>query len=167
MATVLHPGHPVHTSGELPAVGARAPDFRLVDPELRDVTLATYRGQKKILNIVPSLDTSVCLLSARKFNERAGSVANAVVLVVSADLPFAMKRVCSVEGLDRVVALSMMRGRGFAKDYGVLLVDGPIEGISARAVVVLDERDTVLHAQLVASIGDEPDYEAALAAVAR
>ena len=148
-------------SGELPRVGARAPDFRLVGVDLADVTLASFRGKRKILNIVPSLDTSVCATSARTFNARAGSLPGAVVLVISADLPFAMKRFCAVEGLQNVVPLSMMRGRGFAKDYGVLIMDGPMEGITARAVVVLDADDVVAHAELVPDIGREPDYEAA------
>ena len=164
MSTVTLKGKPVHTTGDLPKVGDKAPNFRLVNADLQDVTLETYAGKTKILNIVPSLDTSTCATSARKFNERAGEVPNAVVLVVSADLPFAMKRFCSTEGLTHVVPLSMMRGRNFAKEYGTLITDGPLEGISARAVVVLDAHDKVVHAQLVGEIADEPDYAAALAA---
>lgn len=164
MATVTLKGKPVQTSGDLPKVGDKAPNFRLVGADLQDVTLATYAGKKKILNIVPSLDTATCATSTRKFNERAGEVENAVVLVVSADLPFAMKRFCTTEGLANVVPLSMMRGRNFAKEYGTLITDGPLEGISARAVVVLDAHDKVVHAQLVREIADEPDYAAALAA---
>ena len=164
MATVTLKGNPVHTSGDLPKVGDKAPNFRLVNADLKDVTLDTYAGKTKILNIVPSLDTATCATSTRKFNERAGEVPNAVVLVVSADLPFAMKRFCSTEGLANVVPLSMMRGRNFAKEYGTLITDGPLEGISARAVVVLDAHDKVVHAQLVSEIADEPDYAKALAA---
>ena len=166
MATVTLKGNPIHTIGELPAVGARAPDFKLVDGDLKDVSLESFRGKKKILNIVPSLDTSVCATSTRKFNEKAGSLANTVVLVVSSDLPFAAKRFCTTEGLKNVVPLSLMRSRDFAKAYGVLLTDGPLAGITARAVVVLDEKDEVVYRQLVPEIGQEPDYDAALKALA-
>lgn len=165
MADITLGGKPFHTSGDLPAIGSAAPDFRLVDADLKDATLKTYAGKTKILNIVPSLDTRVCATSTRKFNEKAAAIPNVVVLVVSADLPFAMKRVCAAEGLHNVVPLSMMRGRGFAKDYGALITDGPFEGISARAVVVVDARDKVVHTQLVREIGDEPDYDAALEVV--
>jgi len=167
MAQVTLKGSPIHTNGELPAVGARAPDFKLVTGELKDVSLADWRGKKKILNIVPSLDTNVCATSTRKFNEKAGSLPDTVVLVVSADLPFAMKRFCTTEGLKNVVPLSLMRTKAFAKDYGVLLQDGPLEGITARAVVVVDGDDKVVYRQLVPEIGQEPDYEAALAAARR
>ena len=164
MATVTLKGNPIHTSGELPAKGSRAPDFRLVGADLKDVTLESYRGKRKVLNIVPSLDTAVCATSTRKFNERASALPNAVVLVVSADLPFASKRFCTTEGLANVVTLSMMRSKDFGREYGVLLEDGPLAGLTARAVVVLDEQDRVLHAQLVPEIAEEPDYDAALAA---
>jgi thiol peroxidase len=165
MARVTLKGNPFETSGDLPATGTQAPDFRLVGADLQDASLATFQGKKKILNIVPSLDTDVCATSTRKFNERAGGLDNTVVLVVSADLPFAMKRFCATEGLEEVVPLSLMRSRKFAKDYGVLLTNGPLEGITARAIVVLDETDRVVHSQLVGEIGQEPDYEAALGAV--
>ena len=166
MAQVTLKGNPIHTNGDLPAVGARAPDFRLTGGDLKDVTLADYRGKKKVLNIVPSLDTSVCATSTRKFNERAGKLADTVVLVVSADLPFASKRFCTTEGLQNVVPLSLMRDKNFATDYGILIQDGPLQGICARAVVVLDENDKVIHRELVPEIGQEPNYEAALKAVA-
>ena len=165
MADITLKGTPIHTSGELPSVGAQAPNFRLVTADLEDVTLDTYRGKTKVLNIVPSLDTAVCATSARKFNEKAAAIPHAVVLVVSADLPFAMKRFCTTEGLHNVVPLSMMRGRNFAKEYGTLITDGPLEGISARAVVVIDAKDRVVYTQLVTEIGEEPDYGAALAAI--
>jgi thiol peroxidase len=167
MAQITLKGNPIHTAGDLPRPGTQAPDFRLVDADLNDVSLSTYAGRRKVLNIVPSLDTGVCATSARKFNEKAAGKPGAVVLLISADLPFAQKRFCSAEGLERVVPLSMMRGRAFAKNYGTLIVDGPLEGISARAVVVLDEADRVLHAQLVPEIAQEPDYDAALAALER
>jgi thioredoxin-dependent peroxiredoxin len=165
MAQVTLRGTPIHTSGELPAVGARAPDFKLVNGDLKDVSLADYQGKKKILNIVPSLDTPTCATSTRKFNKEAGSLPGTVVLVVSADLPFASKRFCTTEGLQNVVPLSLIRGKHFAKDYGVLLQDGPLAGLTARAVVVLDENDKVVYRQLVPEIGQEPDYDAALEAV--
>ncbi len=164
MAQVTLKGTPIHTNGDLPAVGAKAPDFKLTDGDLKDVSLADFKGKKKILNIVPSLDTPTCATSTRKFNESAGKLPNTVVLVVSADLPFAAKRFCTTEGLQDVVPLSLMRDRSFAKDYGVLLQDGPLAGIAARAVVVLDESDKVVYRQLVPEIGQEPDYERALAA---
>jgi thiol peroxidase len=164
MAQVTFKGNPIHTNGDLPAVGAKAPEFKLTASDLKDVTLADYRGKRKILNIVPSLDTSVCATSTRKFNESASKVPNTVVLVVSADLPFASKRFCTTEGLQNVAPLSLMRDKNFAKDYGVLIQDGPLAGICARAVVVLDENDKVVYRQLVPEIGQEPDYEKALAA---
>ena len=164
MAQVTFKGNPIHTSGELPAVGAKAPDFKLTGGDLKDVSLADFKGKRKILNIVPSLDTAVCATSTRKFNEKAGQLANSVVLVVSADLPFAAKRFCTTEGLANVVPLSMMRSKDFAKAYGVLIEDGPLAGLSARAVVVLDADDKVVYRQLVPEIGQEPDYEPALKA---
>jgi thiol peroxidase len=167
MANVTLKGSPIHTSGELPAKGARAPGFQLVAGDLKDVSLESFGGKRKVLNIVPSLDTAVCATSTRKFNERASALANTVVLVISADLPFAQKRFCTTEGLANVVPLSMMRSKDFARDYGVLLVDGPLAGLCARAVVVLDEQDRVVHAQLVPEIAQEPDYEAALQATRR
>ena len=165
MATVTLHGNACNTNGELPAVGSAAPDFHLVDGKLGDVHLVDYKGKKKILNIVPSLDTGTCATSAKTFNARAADLKNAVVLVVSADLPFAQGRFCEAEGLQNVIPLSLMRTRGFAKDYGVLLTDGPLAGITARAVVVIDENDKVVYTQLVKEIADEPDYDAALAAL--
>ena len=165
MANITLGGNPIHTSGTLPAVGSKAPDFKLTAGDLKDLSLADFKGKKKVLNIVPSLDTPVCATSTRKFNADAGKLANVSVLVVSADLPFASKRFCTTEGLQNVVPLSLMRTKAFAKDYGVLLQDGPLEGITARAVVVLDENDKVVHRQLVPEIAQEPDYDAALKAV--
>ena len=164
MAQVTLKGNPIHTNGELPAVGAKAPALKLTGVDLNDVSLADYQGKRKILNIVPSLDTEVCATSTRKFNETAGKLPNTVVLVISADLPFAAKRFCTTEGLQNVVPLSLMRDKAFAKDYGVLLTDGPLAGLCARAVVVLDEEDKVVYRQLVPEIGQEPDYDKALAA---
>ncbi len=164
MATVTLKGNPIHTNGELPQKGSQAPAFTLTGVDLKDVGLAEYKGKKKILNIVPSLDTPTCATSTRKFNESGGKLPNTVVLVISADLPFAMKRFCTTEGLQNVVSLSMIRGKGFAKDYGVLITDGPLAGLSARACLVLDENDKIVHAELVPEIGQEPNYDAALAA---
>jgi thiol peroxidase len=162
MAQVTLKGNPIHTNGELPAIGAKAPEFKLTGGDLKDVSLADYRGKRKILNVVPSLDTAVCATSTRKFNEAAGKLPNTVVLVISADLPFAAKRFCTTEGLQNVVTLSLMRDKAFAKDYGVLLQDGPLAGLCARAVLVVDENEQVVHRQLVPEIGQEPDYDAAL-----
>jgi thiol peroxidase len=164
MAQVTLGGNPIHTNGDLPAVGAKAPDFKLTSGELKDLTLADFKGKRKILNIVPSLDTPVCATSTRKFNESAGKLPNTVVLVVSADLPFASGRFCTTEGLKNVTTLSLMRDKNFAKDYGVLIQDGPLAGVCARAVVVLDENDKVVYKQLVPEIKQEPDYDKALAA---
>lgn len=165
MATITLKGNEIHTNGELPAIGSQAADFKLVDAELGDRSLADYAGQKKLLNIVPSLDTPVCATSTRKFNEAAAAQDNVVMLVIAADLPFAMGRFCSTEGIDKVVPLSMMRSRNFAKDYGVLIEDGPLAGITARAIVILDESDKVVYTELVPEIGQEPDYDKALAAL--
>lgn len=163
MASITLKGSPCNTVGDLPSVGAAAPDFRLTGKDLNDVTLSSYVGKRKVLNIVPSLDTPVCQTSTKVFNDKAASLDNTVVLVVSADLPFAMGRFCEAESIQNVVPVSMMRGRDFAKSYGVLIVDGPLEGITARAVVVIDESDKVTYTQLVSEIADEPDYDAALA----
>ena len=165
MANITHRGNPIHTSGDLPPVGAKAPDFKLTTAELKDVSLADYKGKKKVLNIVPSLDTPTCATSTRKFNESAGKKPDTVVLVISADLPFAMKRFCTTEGLQNVVPLSLMRDKKFATDYGVLIQDGVLAGITARAVVVLDQNDKVVYKQFVPEIGQEPDYDPALKAL--
>jgi thiol peroxidase len=165
MAQVTLKGNPVSTSGNLPAVGSKAPDFKLVGEDLKDVSLGSFKGKKKILNIVPSLDTSVCATSARKFNERAKEIPNCVVIIVSADLPFASERFRSNEGLTEIVTLSMMRSRAFARDYGLLITSGPLAGICARAVVVLDENDLVVYTELVSEIAREPNYDLVLAAV--
>jgi len=165
MATTALQGNPVSLSGDLPAVGSQAPDFHLVAKDLGDKTLADFAGKKKLLNIVPSLDTGVCAASTKKFNEAMAGKTDAVALVISADLPFAMGRFCEAEGITNVVSLSMMRSRNFATDYGVLIADGPLAGITARAVVVLDAGNKVVYTQLVPEITQEPDYDAALAAL--
>ncbi len=164
MATITFQGKPIHTSGDLPEVGAKAPDFKLVSNRLKDETLANYAGKKKVLNIVPSLDTPTCQASTRKFNEKASSLENTVVLVVSADLPFAQGRFCESEGLKDVIPLSTFRS-SFAQDYGVELTDSILAGLTARAVVVINEDDNVIYTELVSEIADEPNYEEALEAV--
>ena len=158
-------GNPIKIEGAFPKVGQKAPTFSLVNRDLQDVTLANYAGKKKVLNIVPSLDTPVCAISTRKFNQQASNMDNTVVLIIAADLPFAMSRFTDAEGLDKVITLSTMRGANFMKDYGVLIADSPFGGITARAVIVLDESDTIIHAELVPEIADEPNYDAAMAAL--
>lgn len=165
MSQVTFQGKPVKVDGTFPAVGSTAPDFSLVDKDLADSTLADYAGKRKILNIFPSVDTGVCAASVRRFNELAGNMSDTVVLCISADLPFAQARFCGAEGLSNVTMLSLMRGRAFLKDYGVALADGPLAGLAARAVVVLDADNKVLYTERVAEIGNEPDYEAALKAL--
>ncbi|MBV8656932.1 MAG: thiol peroxidase [Burkholderiales bacterium] len=163
MSTVTLRGNPIPVNGTFPAVGSTAPAFSLVGADLADVTLDTYAGKRKVLNIFPSIDTPTCAMSTRKFNAEADKVTNTVVLCISADLPFAQKRFCGAEGLSNVITLSTMRGREFIHNYGVDLAGGPLAGVTARAVVVLDEHNKVLHAELVKEIADEPNYEAALA----
>jgi thiol peroxidase len=164
VATVTFKGEPINVGGTFPRVGDSARSFMLVDKDLNDVSLSQFAGRRKILNIVPSLDTPVCAESTRKFNELASLIPNTVVLVISADLPFAQSRFCAVENLQNVFTLSTMRGRDFHKEYGVMITDYPLAGLTARAVIVLDENDKVLHAELVQEIGKEPDYDAALTA---
>lgn len=163
MPQVTRRGSPVQINGELPSVGSKAPAFKLVAGDLSDATLETFAGKRKVLNIFPSVDTPTCATSIRKFNAQANELNNAVVLCISADLPFAQARFCGAEGLENVKNLSTMRGAQFMQDYGVAIADGPMVGLTTRAVVVLDENDTVLHSELVPEIGQEPDYDAALA----
>ena len=165
MAQIKHRGNPINTNGELPAVGSQAPDFKLVDANLKEVTLGSYKGKKKLLNIVPSLDTPTCALSTKKFNDFAKANGNIAALTISADLPFAQKRFCGAENIEAVKTLSMMRSRNFAKDYGVLIQNGLLAGITARAVVVIDESDKVAYTELVPEIAQEPNYDAAIAAL--
>jgi thiol peroxidase len=166
MARVTFKGNPINTSGALPGVGSRAPDFTLVAADLSEKTLADYAGKKKVLTINPSYDTGVCQATARKFNESLSARADVVLLAISRDLPFAQKRFCEAEGLKNVVSLSSFRS-SFGKDYGLDLVDGPLKGLTARAVLVLDEKNDVLVSQLVPEIVNEPDYAAVSAALGR
>jgi thiol peroxidase len=162
MTTITFQGKPINTCGELPVVGSAAPAFTLTSRELADVTLTTYAGKRKVLNIVPSLDTPTCAASTRKFNQKASHLDNTVVLAVSADLPFAQSRFCESEGLKDVIPLSTFRSN-FGKDYGVNIVDTILAGLTARAIVIIDENDKVIYTQLVGEIANEPDYESALA----
>lgn len=164
--TVTLGGNPLQVDGNFPQKGQTAPDFSLVGKNLADETLASFAGKRKILNIFPSIDTPTCATSVRKFNQTANDLDNTVVLCISADLPFAQARFCGAENLANVVTLSTMRGADFLKNYGVALSSGPLSGVAARAVVVLDESNKVLHSELVGEIKDEPDYGAALKALA-
>ena len=165
MANVTLGGNPIEVGGALPSVGAKAPAFTLVGKDLKDVSLADFAGKRKVLNIVPSLDTPVCATSTRKFNEAAAKLDNTVVLSISADLPFAAGRFCTTEGIANVKPLSTFRDKGFKQAYGVDITSGPLAGVTARAVVVLDADDTVMYSQLVPEIKDEPNYDAALSAL--
>ncbi|HTN33836.1 MAG TPA: thiol peroxidase [Marinobacter sp.] len=162
MTTVTLGGNPVEVSGNFPKAGDTAKPFTLTNSSLEDITQDNWAGKRKILNIIPSIDTGVCAASTRKFNEKAAGLDNTVVLVISGDLPFAAARFCGAEGLDKVVTLSSFRNYSFQEDYGVAMQDGPLAGLCARAVVVLDENNRVLHSQLVDEIKNEPDYDAAL-----
>ena len=165
MAKVTLGGNPVTVNGNLPKKGDNAPDFTLTGKDLKDVGLKDFAGRRKVLNIVPSLDTPVCANSTKVFNQKVAALPDTVLLVISADLPFAAGRFCGAEGLNDVVTLSTVRGRDFASRYGVEVADGPLKGLNARAVVVLDAQNKVLHSQLVPEIKNEPDYDAALAAL--
>jgi thioredoxin-dependent peroxiredoxin len=165
MSQVTLGGNPIDVNGTFPSVGQQASDFTLVGTDLGDLKLDSFAGKRKVLNIVPSLDTPTCATSTRKFNESAGKLDNTVVVVVSGDLPFAMKRFCSTEGIENVVSASAFRGHEFAQAYGVDITSGPLRGLTARAVVVLDENNKVVHSELVPEIKQEPNYDAALAAL--
>ena len=162
MADTAFSGNPAHTVGDLPAVGSKAPNFTTVDADLKDVNGDALSGQRVVLNIFPSVDTGVCAASEREFNKRATGLDNTVVVSVSKDLPFALGRFCAAEGIENVKATSAFRS-SFGEDFGVTLLDSPLAGVLARAVVVLDTDGTVLHTQLVDEITTEPDYDAALA----
>lgn len=165
MATVSLFGNPIDVAGTLPAIGSHAPAFTLTANDLSEVTLAAFAGKKKVLSLFPSLDTPTCATSVREFNSKAASVANTVVLCISADLPFAQKRFCGAEGIKNVQTLSAFRHPEFLEQWGVRIAAGPMAGLSARAVIVLDENDIVKYTQLVAEISHEPDYASALAAL--
>ncbi|SCX84704.1 thiol peroxidase [Flavobacterium caeni] len=165
MATITLGGNPTQTSGQLPAVGSKAPEFNLVKTDLSTVSLADLAGQRVILNIFPSIDTPTCAASTRKFNEKASGLENTTVLCVARDLPFAMKRFCGAEGLDNVVPASDFKTGKFGQDYGLEITDGKLEGLHSRAVVIINEQGTVVYTQQVPEIADEPNYDTALAAL--
>jgi len=165
MATVTLKGNPVHTNGELPALGTQAPDFKLVKTDLSEVSKADLAGKRVVLNIFPSVDTPTCAASVRAFNAEASKLDNTVVVCASQDLPFALGRFCGAEGLDNVVPASAFRS-DFANAYGVKVVDSVLAGLAARAVVVLDTDGKVIHTELVSEVADEPNYEAALKVLA-
>ena len=165
MARVTFKGNPVNTAGTLPAVGSKAPDFKLTKTDLSDLSLKDLAGKKVILNIFPSIDTGVCAASVRKFNQEAAGLPNAVVVGVSKDLPFAHGRFCGAEGIKSVVTTSELRDQGFGASYGVRITEGPLAGLFSRAVVVLDETGTVAYTEQVAEITQEPNYQAALDAL--
>lgn len=164
MADITLRGNPIHTNGDLPAVGSKAPEFSLVKTDLSALNSSDLKGQRVILNIFPSIDTPVCQTSTREFNAKVSGLDNTVVVCASMDLPFALNRFCGAEGLDKVVPASAFRS-GFTEDYGVKQIDGPLQGLSARAVVVIDEDGKVKYTQLVGEIAEEPDYDAALASL--
>ncbi|KQS53567.1 thiol peroxidase [Flavobacterium sp. Leaf359] len=163
MATVTLGGNPIKISGELPKVGSKAPDFKLVNKDLGVVSLSDFAGKKLVLNIFPSIDTATCATSVRSFNAKASSLENTTVLCISRDLPFAQKRFCGAEGLDNVICLSDFRDGSFGKAYGLEIADSTLQGLHSRVVIVLDENGTVLHTEQVSEIANEPDYESALA----
>lgn len=165
MAQVTLKGNPINISGSIPAIGSKAPGFQLTKMDLSDVKLEAFAGKKIILNIFPSVDTAVCASSVRKFNEKASSLSNTVVLCVSADLPFAFSRFCGAEGLKDVIPVSEYKKHAFGEDYGVRLQEGPLAGLLARSIVVLNESGNVVYTELVPEITHEPDYEKALEAV--
>jgi len=164
-SSVTLKGSPVDVAGNLPQIGSMAPNFTLVDSALADVTLEAFAGKRKVLNLFPSVDTPTCASSVRTFNKLASGMENTVVINISADLPFAQKRFCAAEGLENVVNLSTMRGRDFLMNYGLLIFSSKLAGLAARAVIVIDENDIVKYIELVPEITQEPNYDAAIAAL--
>jgi len=167
MASVTLKGNTIALGGTLPAVGAKAPDFKLVTQELKEIGLKDFAGKVKVILSVPSLDTAVCARETREFNQLMGSMSNVAVIVASGDLPFAMKRYCAAEGVENVITGSQYRDQNFSKSYGVHITEGGLQGLCARAVFVLDQNDQITHLELVPEIGSEPDYQKALEAVKR
>ncbi|MBD5219581.1 MAG: thiol peroxidase [Bacteroidales bacterium] len=162
METIYLGGNPCHTYGMIPAVGTKAPAFSLVDKDLKEIHLSDYAGKRVVLNIFPSLDTAVCAMSVRRFNQEAAGLDNSVVICISMDLPFAQKRFCTAEGIENVEVASAFRSPTFAQGYGLQIVDGPLAGLLARAVIVVDENQNIIFSDLVEEITNEPDYEGAI-----
>ena len=162
MASITFKGQPIHTCGELPKVGEEAPDFTLVKSDLSEARLSDFRGKYVVLNIFPSLDTGVCAASVRRFNKEAAGMKNTVVLCISADLPFAAERFCSTEGIENVITLSTFRNSSFGEQYGLTIVDGPMKGLLARAVIVVNPEGKIVYKELVPEIAQEPDYNSAI-----
>lgn len=167
MASITLGGNPINTSGTLPNIGTSAPDFKLVKTDLSLATLADFKGSRLVLNIFPSIDTGTCATSVRTFNAKASSLENTKVLCISRDLPFAQKRFCGAEGLENVINLSDFKTGSFGKDYGLEITDSVLAGLHSRVVIVLDENGTILHTEQVSEIADEPNYEAAITALAK
>jgi thiol peroxidase len=167
MASITLGGNPINTNGTLPNIGTSAPDFKLVKTDLSIATLADFKGSKLVLNIFPSIDTGTCATSVRTFNAKASSLENTKVLCISRDLPFAQKRFCGAEGLENVINLSDFNTGSFGKDYGLEITDSVLAGLHSRVVIVLDENGTILHTEQVSEIADEPNYEAAITALAK
>lgn len=165
MATITFKGSPLQTIGTIPAAGSAAPDFSLCNTDLQDVGLDAFAGKKKIISIVPSLDTGICAMSAVRFNKEVGALGDTVIINISADLPFAAKRFCDAEKLGHIISLSTFRSPDFGSTYGVTIAEGPLKGILSRAVLVLDQNNKVVYADQVPEIAQEPDYDAVLAAV--
>ena len=165
MAQLLLKGKPIHTAGTVPGVHKKAPPFKLIDKDLKERSLQEFQGKKKLITTVPSLDTGTCSTMTKRFNQWAQKHPEWVILVVSADLPFAQNRFCETEQVHNVVTLSTLRHQEFGKDYGILIQDGPIAGLLARAVFVLDEKDQIVYVEVVAEITQEPDYNKAMAAL--
>ena len=162
MEKVTFLGTEVHTQGNMPEIGIQAPDFTVVKGDLTEIKLSDFRGKKVILNILPSLDTPVCAMSVRKFNEAAASLDNTVILTISMDLPFAQERFCTTEGIKNVIPVSLFRSHDFPASYGLILADGPLAGLTARAVLLIDEKGMVVYKELVQEITTEPDYSKVL-----
>jgi thiol peroxidase len=167
MANIKFKGNPVDTVGELPEVNSKAPGFTLVKTDLSDVSYEDFAGKRLVLNIFPSIDTSVCAASVRRFNEEAGKLDNTVVLCISADLPFAHNRFCEGEGLNNVMPLSVFRSESFGKDYGVKITSGPLTGLLSRAIVIIDETGNIMYTEQIPEITNEPDYAAATEAATK
>ncbi|GAB1366189.1 thiol peroxidase [Candidatus Cloacimonadaceae bacterium] len=165
MAKLKLHGNPINTIGAMPRLGSKAKDFCLTDNKLEDKSLADFAGKRILLNIFPSIDTGVCAMSVRKFNAEAAKLKNTVVLGVSRDLPFALGRFCGAEGIDKVYTLSELRNRDFGKAYGLEIIDGPMAGLLARAVIIIDENGKIIYRELVDDIVHEPDYKAAIKAL--